>query len=1052
MSTIEASSEDVCFDPASNASSQPGIDAIFRRQAARCATAIAVVYGAQELSYAELDRRASRLAGYLKQRGVRPEEPIGILLAPGLEQVVCQVAVIRAGGTSVPLDPDAPRERLRFMLEDVGARIVLTSAAGQSHLSVPEPVLVEESEAWPSYPVAEDMLSHTARAPDHRTHVLFTSGTTGRPKAVEILARGIIRLTVNTRYVSLASNDRIAAIANPTFDASLFEIWGALLNGATAVLLPKQTCIDPHALRHSLQVQRITVMFITTTLFNQTVYAYPDAFRGVRQLLVGGEALNPRAVRAMLEVAPPRRLLNAYGPTEGTTFSLYHEITLEELDAGAESIPIGKPIDRTQVFVLDSERRPVQTGEIGEIYIGGDGLARGYWNRPELTGERFVEVDGLVEAKACRLYRTGDLGSLRMDGVLNFHGRNDNQVKIRGHRIEIEEIEAVLLASGLLREAVVTVQQTELGDRYLVAFVVPYGEAGSSDSSRSQDSLSDRLADHLSSRLPAYMRPRLSCVKTLPMNANGKVDRRALGQQDGKPQPPVNGERSGSGTREDKLEADDTETLLRAIWCRTLNVEAVDANDNFFELGGDSLQAASLIVQLSKHFCYPLPVQALYDNPTLSRLAAYLGNHTRMNGGFNVVDEMATLVADAELPDDIHPLAAKPGPWCVPGKGRVFLTGATGFLAAFLLRDLLRLPEVKEVACLVRAATDEGALVRIRSNMMQYGTWEDAFSSRLKPLAGDLAQPHFGLGQSRFEALAGAADVVFHLGAHVNYIEPYSAHKAANVTGTINVIRFATTTNVKPLHYVSTIAAFGPAGLLESTAVVYEDDDMAGYLNGLKFDSGYSQSQWVTEQLVWEAVRRGVPAAVYRPGFIMGDSQTGTGNPNDFVGRLVKGCIALGAYPALARQGKQFVPVDYVSAALLRIAGDNANLKRAYHLVPPGTVAQVDLIAFFKLLGECGYPLEELTYQQWARRLTDDPRLQESPLMPLLPMLAEPVYGQLTRWEVYEGMPVYDSSNTRQALEKAGGIAYSNLDHPLLQRYLDYWVAIGFLGKAKGSR
>jgi amino acid adenylation domain-containing protein/thioester reductase-like protein len=1044
LNPIETLPQNACIVPSSNHASPVGIDTIFRQRAASHPTAIAAVYGAQELSYAELDCRAMRLAGYLAKCGVRREEPIGILLEPGFDQIVCQLAVIRAGGSCVPLDPAAPEERLRFMVEDLGLRIALTSGAWQSNLPVPELVLLEDSSEWPSPDMAEKMLDLTG--PDHRTHILFTSGTTGRPKAVEILARGIIRLAVDTQYVSLSADDRLAAIANPAFDASLFEIWGALLNGATIVLLPKQTCIDPRALRHSLHVQRITVMFITTALFNQTVHAYPDAFRGLHQLLFGGEAINLPAVRSMLMAAPPQRVLNVYGPTEATTFALHHEVTFAEVEAG--SVPIGKPIDRTEVFVLDSEQRPVQTGEVGEIYIGGDGVARGYWNRPELNSERFVEVSGLVSGKVHRLYRTGDLGSRRADGAINFHGRNDNQVKIRGHRVEVEEIEAVLLASGLLRDAVVTVQQTELGDRYLMSFVVAHEAPTAEALSPPQQSLNAQVAQYLASRLPPYMRPRLSFVKMLPMNANGKVDRHALVQARNKPVETQQASTEYPCADTCKAEApSDAEAVICAIWCRTLDVAAVDVHDDFFALGGDSLQAARLILQLGKHFHYRLPVQALYDNPTPSRLATYLDNRRQLNS-VTSVDEMAMLRDDALLPDEIQPLAGSTGAWCAAGKGHVFMTGATGFLGAFVLRDLLRMPEVMEVVCLVRAGSDSDALIRIRDNMMKYGTWEDAFFARMKPLAGDLAEPDFGLGRLHFQALSQATDVIFHLGAHVNYIQPYSAHRAANVTGIINVLRFATTGSVKPLHCVSTIAAFGPAGLLEPTAVVYEGDDLDDYLSALKFDTGYSQSKWVTEKLVREAIARGIPAAIYRPGFIMGDSRTGAGNPSDFIARLVKGCIAIGAYPALQRQGKEFVPVDYVSAALLGIARDNANLTHAYHLVPPRTGIAVDLVSFFKLLRECGYPLEELSYEQWAQRLSDDPRLQENPLMPLVPMLVEPVYGTLTRWQVYEGMPIYDSSNTQRALAASDDIACPPLDRLLLQRYLDYWIGIGFLDEA----
>jgi amino acid adenylation domain-containing protein/thioester reductase-like protein len=1050
MNSIQPVSANYGFGPVSELSSHDSLDDIFRRQANLRPDAIAAVYGAQELSYAALNRRADRLAAHLKRSGIRSEEPIGILLDPSLNQIVSQLAVIRAGGSCLPLDPGAPDDRLEFMLADLDARTVITTAAWEHRVGARDRVLIEDYDACPS-------VMSLVKSPedngglDQRTHILFTSGTTGQPKAVQIMARGIVRLTSDPTYVSLNATDRIAAIANPTFDASLFEIWGALSNGGTIVLLPKQAIIDPYAFRHSLDAQRVTSMFITATLFNQTVHVCPDAFRGLRHLLVGGEALNPRTLREVLRAGPPRRLLNGYGPTECTTFALCHEISMTDLDA--DSVPIGKPIDNTQVFVLDDLKRPLSCGQIGEIYIGGDGVARGYWNRPDLNAERFVDVDGLIDGQSVRLYKTGDLGSWRADGVLKFHGRNDNQVKIRGHRIELEEVELALLASNLLQAAVVTVQQTELGDNYLMAFVIPERAAYSEQGHVAHpdvERLGAQLADYLKSRLPLYMRPRIKVVMDLPMNANGKVDRRALVRQ-------LDIESvANSQTRIDSdgaAPSASTQTTLASLWRRALDAENIGDDDNFFALGGDSLQAAGLVFQVSKHFNYPLPVQALYDHPTPAKMALYLDARHQLNGGFTTADEIRLLLADTHLPNDIQPLQEKVPNWRTAGCGFVFMTGATGFLGAFVLRDLLRIPEVQQVACLVRATSDRHAMVRIQENMTKYGLWEETFLDRLLPLAGDLAEEDLGLGGARFDALSRQSDVIFHLGAHVNYIQPYGAHRLANVTGTINVLRFATTGKPKPLHYSSTIAAFGPTGLLEPTAVVYEDDDMAKYLTGLKFDSGYSQSQWVAEQIVWEAARRGVPLAVYRPGFIMGDSRTGAGNPNDFVARLVKGCIALGCRPMLGRQSKQFVPVDYVSEALLRIASDNDNLSRAYHLVPPQSEGDptLELGGFFELLGQCGFPLEAVPYPQWVRRLADSDELKQNPLMPLVPMLMEPVYGELTRWEVYEGMPIYDSFNTKRALAAYGGNNFPHVDSVLLRRYLDYWTQIGFLEKRSSA-
>ncbi len=1049
MNSIQPISTNYCFGPVSELSSHNSLDDIFRRQANLRPDAIAAVYGAQELSYAALDRRADRLAAHLKRSGIRPEEPIGILLDPSLNQIVSQLAVIRAGGSCLPLDPGAPDDRLEFMLADLETRTVITTAAWEHRVGARNRVLVEDYDTWPSAMSLVKSPGDDNGGLDQRTHILFTSGTTGRPKAVQVMARGIVRLTLNPAYVSLDATDRIAAIANPTFDASLFEIWGALCNGGTIVLLPKQAIIDPHTFRHSLDAQRVTSMFVTAALFNQTVHVCPDAFRGLRHLLVGGEALNPRTLREVLRAGPPRRLLNGYGPTECTTFALCHEINMADLNA--DSVPIGKPIDNTQVFVLDDLKRPLSAGQVGEIYIGGDGVARGYWNRPDLNAERFVSVDGLVDGQSVRLYKTGDLGSWRADGVLKFHGRNDNQVKIRGHRIELEEVELALLASNLLQAAVVTVQKTELGDNYLMAFVVPEQAPSSEQRSAAHpdvERLGAQLADYMQGRLPSYMRPRIKIVTDLPLNANGKVDRRALVRQ-------IDVEsNANSQTRIDSDEpvpSASTQTILASLWRRALDVEKVGEDDDFFALGGDSLQAAGLVFHVSKRFNYPLPVQALYDHPTPAKMALYVDARHQLNGGSMTAGEIRLLLDDAHLPNDIQPLQGEVSSWRSAGCGFVFVTGATGFLGAFMLRDLLRMPEVQQIACLVRAKSDGAAMVRIRENMTKYGVWDETFFDRLLPLAGDLAEEDFGLGRERFDALSRQSNVIFHLGAHVNYIQPYGAHRLANVTGTINVLRFATTGKPKPLHYSSTIAAFGPTGLLEPTAVVYEDDDMAKYLTGLKFDSGYSQSQWVAEQIVWEAARRGIPLAVYRPGFIMGDSRTGAGNPNDFVARLVKGCIALGCAPILDRQSKQFVPVDYVSEALLRIASDNDNLSRAYHLVPPQSDSSVELMGFFELLGQCGFPLETVPYPQWVRRLAESNQLERNPLMALVPMLMEPVYGELTRWEVYEGMPIYDSFNTKRALAAYGGNNFPHFDRVLLQRYLDYWTHIGFLERSSAA-
>lgn len=346
--------------------------------------------------------------------------------------------------------------------------------------------------------------------------------------------------------------------------------------------------------------------------------------------------------------------------------------------------------------------------------------------------------------------------------------------------------------------------------------------------------------------------------------------------------------------------------------------------------------------------------------------------------------------------------------WRSDIEGHVFMTGATGFVGAHFLCKLLKLPEVRQVAYLVRAIDAASGLLRIRESLQKYGIWEDSMSSMLMVFPGRLEDETLGLGQECFEKIADWASVVFHLGAHVNYSQPYSTHRPANV------LRLAITGRPKALHYMSSISAFGPAGMITGVLRILKDESLLAHLNALFYDHGYAQSQWVADLTLQNTIDKGLPVAIYRLGFITGSTTTGLSNPDDFFSRLMISCLQMGCYPVLYSQRKEFATVDYVNLALLHIASSNRNLGHAFHLVPQDRSASADMIETFEMLKRLGFPnLHGLPYDEWVRRLMKDTPKR---LKPLVPMLTEKIYKDLTRWELYENMPVYETANTIRAL------------------------------------
>jgi amino acid adenylation domain-containing protein len=570
------------------------VPALFDEAAQRFRAKRAVVSPAGALTYAELEARANRLAHQLVSLGVKPDDRVAVCLPRSLDSVVAVLAILKAGGAYMPLEASWPQERLLFLLEDARVPVVITSRELKPKLPPhPSSVVLIESD-FSAQPATAPRVALDA---GNLAYVMYTSGSTGTPKGVEVVHRAINRLVLDVKYCRLGPDEVILHAAPLAFDASTFELWGALLHGGTVAVYTDQI---PTAagLRRAVREHGVTTMWLTAALFNTVVDEDAKALEGVRQILTGGEALSPGHIRRAYKALPGAQLINGYGPTETTTFACCHFIP-RDVPEDAASIPIGRPIRDTQLFVVDENHELVAPGDVGELYIAGDGLARGYLNRPELTAERFVTLFGQ------RTYRTGDLVKWLPDGTIDYCGRIDTQVKIRGYRIELGEIEAALGRHWSIKACAVIALDDGGGNKRLVGYCVPTGEAKPKAS---------ELASHLKASLPEYMVPATYVwLDALPVTANGKLDRRAL------PAP----------TTERPTLANDfaapigkDEEALCGLWGKLLQVNPVGATDNFFALGGNSLLAVRMAARLKELSGREVPVLQVFEHPTVRGLLA----------------------------------------------------------------------------------------------------------------------------------------------------------------------------------------------------------------------------------------------------------------------------------------------------------------------------------------------------------------------------------------------------------------------------------------------
>jgi amino acid adenylation domain-containing protein/thioester reductase-like protein len=980
---------------------------LIERQVDRTPDAVAVSDGAEQLTYAELDRRANQLAHHLIRLGVGPEALVGLCLERSIELIVGLLAILKAGGAYVPLDPAYPAERISLMLADSAPLVVITRRSQATALGPAARLLLLDQSA--------DLL---AAAPDHRpqraqhpsslAYLIYTSGSTGQPKGVMVEHRSLANFIEQAiEHYDMSAADRVLQCSSISWDTSAEEIYPCLASGGTLLLRTPHMLDSARAFLDQCREWRLSVLNLATAFWHELMI---DAARAeintldtVRLVIIGGERANHERVALWRELIDPRiRLMNTYGATEATAITATWDLTAPGQPPLGPEVPIGRPFPNVQTYILDDQGQPVPPGVLGDLYIGGHGLARGYRNDPALTASKFVPSHledarpGRVPAGG-RLYRTGDIARYRPDGAIEYFGRMDHQVKIRGHRIALGEIEDALGQHPAAREVVVLAREDQPGRQRLVAYVVPQPGAAPEVG---------ELREFLSARLPAYMLPAaFVLLPALPLTPNGKINRRAL------PAPGL------AGAERAAAQHTRTEAQLAAIWAELLGAHRFVPGDNFFELGGHSLLVIHLIARVRETFGFELSLQAILAYPTLGDLAGLI------DGSLSAVLPAETTDWEAEAVLD--PQIGFAGPPAATEPAAILLTGATGFLGAFLLNELLHQTGAT-IHCLVRASTPAAAAARIRASLEEYELWDEALVERIVPLPGDLAQPDLGLDGAAWAELAGRIDWIYHNGAAVNFVYPYAALKAANVGGTAAILRLAGQGRVKPLDFISTLAVAEAASA--GAAEVAEDTG----LPLLDSHSGYVQSKWVAERLVMQAQARGLPARIYRPDRIAGHSVSGASNNDDFFFRLLAGCVAMRAAPDLALD-ERMLPVDYVSRAIVRLSRLPDQAGRAFHLFHRHPLAFGAALASVRA---AGHPLELLPYAEWRRRLLDT-ATPEHPLYPFIELFpAAP--AELDGLGYQTAVPVADRAT--QAALSAAGLHCPPIDAAMIRAYLEFFL------------
>lgn len=933
------------------------IHTLFEEQVDKTPDLLAVKCQNQSLTYQELDAYSNNLAHFLCEKNYG-RQPIGIYLERSIHCVVAMLGVLKAGGAYVPIDPEYPKERINYMLHDSQVACVVTQSSLLYDLKNIAAHKVILDTDWSIIEKFNNNRLNRKCSSNDLAYVIYTSGSTGKPKAVLLRHKGVVNdIYWRQNTWGLTSHDRVLQNSSFSFDPSIWATFWPISVGACSIITPPNYQNDVNLILELMKKEEVSLIGTVPSMISMLM-ANPEiqSCQSLKYVLSGGEKLSIDLLKKIME-KPGVRVTNIYGPTEATINATSYECNEHNNN---REIPIGKPIRNQSVYVLDQFQQPVPIGAKGEIYIGGIGTALGYHNKSTLTNERFLS-DPFINLHDAKMYRTGDLGRFVVDGNIEFLGRADQQIKLHGFRIELSEIEKNILAHPDISEAMVFLKENNVGDHILIAYVVTKGE---------KEITREEINAFLSINLPKYMLINaIFCLSQFPKTVNGKIDLDAL---------PVFSKNKVRQERqsEPNIELSPIQKVVTEAFESVLNTKNINDADDFFELGGTSLMLTRLVTHLFNYYNLSIPLHQFFKVPTIAGVSEMILIYQKegldsilLNQHVISLESDAVLDGDIELGDLRYVSCHEPN--------HVLLTGATGYLGVFLLEQILTRTKAT-VYCLVRANTKEQAKTRIKKVMSQYGVWKESYSGRILPINGDLSKKRLGLSSEEWFELATKIEIIYHNGALVNFAYPYSALRGPNVLGTKELLRLACCKRIKAFHFVSTIdvllAAHCPRPFIENDAPIRTISNIPG---------GYTGSKWVAEKLVYAALQRGFPVSIYRPGLIMGHTETGATQENDYLLVAFRGFLPMGVMPEYKRIF-DVVPVDYVAKSIVTISLHKDNHGKFYHLFNPKPVS---LHQFLEWTRTYGYHFKIVSFDVARdKAITVD---ANNPLYPLIPLIRD---------------------------------------------------------------